>query len=329
VLHGYRLVEKIGEGSVARVYRAVHQTLPRDCAVKVLDPRQQLYALSAMRLEREAHALASLDHPNLVKVLDFGKTPEGAPFLMLELLRGETLRSYLESHKGPRPLDEVRDLVRQVAVGLAVAHDAGLIHRDLKPSNLMLVQDGPRRLVKILDFGLARLTGPAPGAATLTQPRSFLGTPKYIAPEQIISASDTGPAADLYALGVILHQLLSGAAPFEGNVAEVIDAQLNQAPPALPQSGGLEALAQALMAKSPADRPGSAKEVQAWLDQLEALKISAEPVRLADEKLLRSPRRLMVVLMILIVLALLLGTVLATLTAPDRSSGPDHNASVE
>lgn len=328
VIHGFVLAERIGTGSVARVYRGVHQVLPRECAVKVLDPQQAMYDISAQRLKREAQMLANIAHPNLVKVIDFGTTPEGAPFLMLELLRGQTLKEILEHRSGPLPVDEARDLLGQIASGLAAAHEHGLVHRDLKPANVMLVSEGGRRVVKILDFGLARVFDPTQRSTTLTSPQSFLGTPRYIAPEQILGASTTGPGADLYSLGVILHQMLSGEAPFTGTVMETVNAHLYELPPPLPPSGGLERIARRLMEKAPEDRLPSARAVLEELEKIqgpvlianasEGPTAPASPAR--PDRLMISPLRLAGLILLLIAIALVLGTALARLTAPEPKS---------
>src|SRR6185295_19652267 len=166
---------------------------------------------SAQRMKREALMLCELHHPNLVSVLDFGITGDGWPFLMLELLRGKTLKQLLEERGGLEP-ELAKEILRQILLGISTAHRHGLVHRDLKPANVILLEDNGRLRVKILDFGLARITESHATQlpTTLTSPRAFLGTPKYIAPEQIVGASSTGPAADLYSLGVILHHMLAG-----------------------------------------------------------------------------------------------------------------------
>jgi serine/threonine protein kinase len=334
ILHGYRLIERIGEGSVAKVYRAVHQVLPRECAVKVLDPAQAQFELSAARLKREALLLCELQHPNLVSVLDFGITADGAPFLMLELLRGQTLRDRLE-RQGRMAPELAKEITRQIAAGLTAAHDKGLVHRDLKPSNVMLLEESGYLRVKLLDFGLARITEDHATRlpTTLTSPRAFLGTPKYIAPEQITGASSTGPSADLYSLGVILHHMLSGAAPYNGSVIEIVNGQLYHPPPPLPPSAGMERIAVWLMDKDPAQRPESAAALVDALRQLEP-PAPPEPVTEATPAAIApsgDARTLIVVLSVLLLLLVFAAIALklrppavdAPIASPlDESAGP-------
>jgi serine/threonine protein kinase len=263
VIHGYRILEKIGNGAIATVYRASHLFLGREYAVKLLRTATQSDR-AAERLRREALALARLDHPNVVSVLDCGTTPDGTPFLTMELVRGRTLRAALKED-GPFEGPRAAAIVRQIAAALEAAHGQGTVHRDLKPSNVMLVDDRGRELVKVLDFGLARIADFE--AARLTAPDALLGTPRFMAPEQIHAASEVGPSADLYALGALLYNMLSGQPPFLGKAYEVLEKQLRQDPPPLASTTGLEPLALRLLAKRPEDRLPNAAAVGRWLDE--------------------------------------------------------------
>ncbi len=260
-LYAYRLEALIGEGSHARVYRARHVHLGVEAAVKVLKPELGGVGLARDRLAREARVLLSVSHPNVVRLLDSGVTADGLGFIVTELYAGPTLAEVLA--RGLPEHAEVRAWVVQIARGLAAAHAAGAVHRDLKASNVVLAETG----AKLLDFGTARVvhTGEA-----LTALGMMVGTPESMAPEQIRGAPDVGPAADLYALGVLIHRMLTGAAPFQGSVSEVLEQHRRARPPPLSTRSGLEPLVARLLEKEPERRPASADEVVAWVESLEA-----------------------------------------------------------
>lgn len=265
VLHGYRLVEPLGKGSYARVYRAIHEILDFQCAVKVLtEPSES----AAKRLVREAKFLSTVQHENLVTVHDCGTTSDGRPWLSMELLEGRTLAEVLKL-EAPLTLGRVEHLVRQIASGLASAHERGLVHRDLKPANIMLLRHHGVEWLKILDFGVARALVSEDNEA-LTRVNQVVGTPVYMAPEQVMRSSEVGPAADLYALGVLVYEMLTGKPPFRGGgAAKVMEAHLRSPPPPLPACGGFETLVADLLIKDPALRLASAREVIARLDALD------------------------------------------------------------
>lgn len=264
ILAGARLEEVIGEGAAARVYRATRLADGRPFAVKVLTDHRRRGLLE--RFRREARALRRICHPNVVAVFDSGSTPDGRPYLMMELLNGQTVAKLLEV-QGSLPGTRVKALALQISAGLAAAHERGLVHRDLKPSNLMLVSGHHGERIKILDFGVVRSSDV--GAATaLTKSEVLLGTPRYMSPEQVMSPNQAGPSTDLYALGVILYELLSGRAPFTGQVVELIDQHLHHAPPPLLTQTGLEPLVRSLLEKDPAARPPSAALLHDLLEEL-------------------------------------------------------------
>lgn len=288
VLAGHQLVELLGRGSVARVYRGVSPE-GAEYAVKVLDSKTIRYETSAKRMAREAIVLRDLNHPNLVAVHDSGVTEAGQPYLVLELLRGATLRELIGKRARPLSPWDAADITMQMASGLGAAHQAGLVHRDLKPSNVMLLEHDDSLTVKILDFGLARTLAPSAeqqAIGTLTGANSFVGTPKYIAPEQILGASQAGPPADLYSLGVILYEMLSGQPPFKGTMAEILQQQLHQPPPPLPPSAGLERVAAKLLVKDPEGRYASAEEV---IEAIRALAIEPEPPKEPEPPVMLPP----------------------------------------
>ncbi|MBK6683774.1 MAG: serine/threonine protein kinase [Deltaproteobacteria bacterium] len=264
VLHGYRLTGVLGRGALARVYRAEHLVLAREYAVKILYGRAADNERSQKRLEREAVTLSRLLHPNIVQVVDFGFTADDRPFLTMELLEGRTISQTVKT-EGALSGERTAAIARQIAAALDHAHTLQVIHRDLKPGNVMLIRqpDGAER-VKVLDFGIARL-GDQTGTR-LTSADSLLGTPRYMAPEQIAGAGGVGPPADLYALGTVMYAMLSGRPPFVGKTMDVVEMQLNQMPAPLTTETGLEELVFELLAKRPEDRPPNAAAVIARID---------------------------------------------------------------
>ena len=225
-LSHYRIVGKLGEGGMGVVYRAEDVRLGRPVALKVLAPQLAGDAVARRRFEAEARAASALDHPNICALYDVGETPDGRLFLALAYCEGETLRSGAR-RAGRSSRRERSRSPPQVADGLAEAHAKGIVHRDIKPANLMLRPDG---LVKILDFGVAKLERDA----GITGPTDSVGSPAYMAPEQIQSAR-VGPAADVWSLGVVLFEMLDRPAAVRGrgDPAPCFASILNDAPPAL------------------------------------------------------------------------------------------------
>ena len=226
----YRIVSRIGVGGMGAVYRAEHTMMRRDLAIKVLLSELGGRDEFARRFEREAESASRLAHPNIITVTDFGRTPDGALFLAMEFLAGDALTSAI--NEGPLPRERALAIVRQILRGLDHAHAAGVVHRDLKPDNIMLVErDGQRDVVKILDFGIAKVTEPASGQEVLTQAGVIFGTPEYLSPEQAVGES-VDARADLYAAGVILYEMLAGRRPFESeDKVKIISMHLSHAPP--------------------------------------------------------------------------------------------------
>ena len=212
----YRLGSLISSGGMGRVYRATDVRLGTEIAIKMLAPHSEEDPRREARFLREARAVSELHHPNIVEVLDFG-VDGGEPYLVMELLAGETLRARLE-REGRLDLAETGRLLAALARGVGCAHRAGVAHCDLKPENVFLV--GGDAQVKLLDFGQAR---PAAEASLLsTASRSPMGTPAYMSPEQA-TGGDVGPASDLWSLGVIAYECLVGRRPFEGEtIGELI-----------------------------------------------------------------------------------------------------------
>ena len=265
VLRGrYRLDVHIATGGMGEVWRGTDLAIDRPVAIKVVRPEQAGDEEGLARFRAEAHYAGSLSHPNIAQVFDYGEAVAPEPgYLVMELVDGLSLTRMLD--EGPLPPEDTMDVVAQAARGLAAAHRAGLVHRDIKPGNLLVRSDG---LVKITDFGIAH----ADGETQVTQPGMLIGTPAYLAPERMTGAP-ASPATDLYSLGVVAHQCLTGHVPFAGEPLVVALAHLDQGIPALPPSvpPGVAALVMELTRQDPAARPPSAWDVALRAEHLRVL----------------------------------------------------------
>ena len=265
----YRLDLLIATGGMGEVWRGTDLAIDRRVAVKVVRPEHADDEEGLARFRAEAHFAGSLSHPNIAQVFDYGEAVAPEPgYLVMELVDGLSLTRMLDD--GPLLPDDVMDVVAQTARGLAAAHRAGLIHRDIKPGNLLVRSDG---LVKITDFGIAHATD----ETSVTQPGMLIGTPAYLAPERV-SGAPASPATDLYSLGVVAHQCLTGRVPFTGEPLVVALAHLDQGMPALPPSvpPGVAALVYELTRQDPAARPPSAWDVALRAEHLRVLLSSPE-----------------------------------------------------
>jgi serine/threonine-protein kinase len=266
----YTLEEKIGEGGMGAVYRARHALLRRPTAVKLLPP-QLAGERSIQRFEREVQLTSALTHPNTIAIYDYGRTPDGVFYYAMEYLEGITLEE-LVAHDGPQPVARVVHLLKQLCGALKEAHRVQLIHRDVKPANIVLcVRGGVADYVKVLDFGLVKEVGaPAP---ELSAPGNIVGTPKYMAPEAITDPDGIDARADIFGVGGVGYELLTGVPPFDGaTVVEVCAKILYETPAPLSGNGrsiphALETLVLGCLTKDRSGRPGSAAEV---LDRLES-----------------------------------------------------------
>jgi eukaryotic-like serine/threonine-protein kinase len=267
----YTLLEKIGQGGMGVVYRAEHEMLRRPTAIKLL-PLRSAGEQSLRRFEREAQMTARLTNPHTVSIYDYGRTPEGAFYYVMEYLDGVDLER-LVRETGPLPPGRVVHILMQVCEALAEAHGAGLIHRDIKPANILLSdRGGTPDFAKVLDFGLVKELDESRDAR-LTREDVLAGTPNYLAPETLNAGSSPDPRSDLYALGAVAYYLLTGVPVFEGRPIQVIQSHLQASPqtPSVrlgrPLPAKLERLVLECLEKDPNLRPESAK---ALMDRLAA-----------------------------------------------------------
>ncbi len=256
----YALIDVLGTGGMAAVWRARDEVLGREVAVKVLSPQYASDAAFRARFEREARHVAGLSHPRLVTVFDCG-VDGTTPFIVMELAAGRTLRQVLDE-AGALPADDAVAIAAAVCEGLAAAHAAGLVHRDIKPANIVL----SRGDVKVLDFGIARLDG----SAGRTRTQAVLGTAAYLSPEQAAGLR-AGPQADLYGLGCVLFEMLTGTPPFTADSEVAVAYRQVHDDPGPPSSRApgvppqLDWITSRLLAKNPADRPPGAAAARAAL----------------------------------------------------------------
>jgi eukaryotic-like serine/threonine-protein kinase len=258
----YLIEDVIGEGGMATVYRARHKIVDRPCAVKIMDATLSRDPVVSERFRREAKAAQKLAHPNIIEIFDQGETEDGTAYLVMELLDGEALGQTIT--RGPVEVKRALPIMVQVARALARAHDFEVIHRDLKPDNIFISkrEDGTD-LVKLLDFGIAR----SMRDARLTGVGEVFGTPQYMAPERVTSI-DAGASSDLYAIGIIFFEMLTGELPFTApDIPSFFLKHMKEPVPKVrakaPQvPAALEALIESLMAKEPGQRPVDAHRVQ-------------------------------------------------------------------
>src|SRR5580693_4672416 len=293
----YEILAPLGAGGMGEVYRARDSRLKREVAIKVLPHSLSLDADRLRRFEQEALATAALNHPNILAVFDIGAS-EGSPYVVSEILEGETLRERLRS--GLMPIRKALDYASQIAHGLAAAHEKGIIHRDLKPENLFLTKDGR---LKILDFGLAKLTQADPGSnpsmATVTHGATeagvVLGTAGYMSPEQVRGLT-LDPRSDIFSFGAILYEMLSGKRAFHGDTpADTMSSILKEDPPELNEtnrnaSPAIERIVQHCLEKNPESRFHSASDIAFDLEHLSG--ISGSAARIAQTGVMPSHRKL-------------------------------------
>ncbi|MGH1551315.1 serine/threonine-protein kinase [Streptomyces sp. L7] len=335
----YRLLERIGSGGMGTVWRAFDELVDREVAVKQPrlpgDPEDEEFQRAAHRLYREARAAARVDHPSAVAIHDVVIEDDQLPWIVMELVRGESLHELLR--RGRLAPAESARIGRAVLGALSAAHAVGIVHRDVKPANVLL---GPHDRVVLTDFGIAHIQG----EESLTASGEFVGSLEFIAPERM-SGTGAGPASDLWSLGVLLYAAVEGASPFRRTTVEsTLGAILSGEPPEPTRAGPLGPLIVRMLARDPAERPG-AEEVGAVLEAVAAGKdvpepaLAAEPEEAATVAAVPEPepeprtepgpksrprRTLLITLGALLPAGLVLGTVLERVLGKDSDSWTAH-----
>jgi serine/threonine protein kinase len=352
----YRVERKLGEGGMGLVYLATHEALRKRVALKVLGAAARSQRDAVARFEREAIAAGNLKHPNIAEATDFGQLPDGSLYLVMEYVEGTTLRELLAQQRRLPPERAVR-ILSQVAAALEAAHAHEVVHRDLKPENVIV--SGPNDVVKVIDFGMAKLRSAAFGAATkqVTAVGTVLGSAEYMAPEQVM-AQAVDARADQYALGVLAFELLTGKPPFKTeDVGRVMMMHVGapvpstrDSVPTLPPE--VDAVTSRMLAKLPDDRYTSVGEAMSALSSAFTAKpapsipIAAPPIApppmapppMAFDTTLRSPRRdpvplrplprrNMTIAIIVLAVLVVLGTVVAVATFLARFVGASDSQS--
>src|ERR1051325_9175840 len=287
----YIVEERLGAGGMGAVYRARHLSMERPVAIKFLHQRLMEDEAARLRFQTEARAAVKLRHANAVSVTDYGETAEGWVYIVMELLEGRTLREIL-SREAPLETARAISLMLQMSAAVAAAHEAGIIHRDLKPSNILVTQSADQpAVVKVLDFGIATFTpdDDDDDVTTVANTGSVIGTPRYMPPEQY-NGQELTPAADVYSLGIILYEMLTGMLPFTGSTpAEIAQKHANDLPhspreivAAIPEK--VERIVLKALEKQPADRFANASEFrQKLLETAERLGLEHHALKSAPD----------------------------------------------
>ncbi len=274
VLDGrYELTSVIGKGSAGWVYRAKHTVLGKDYAIKVLH-RSSDHSQHIKRFKREAQSASAIGNPHIVDVMDFGVTPQNAVYIVMEHLEGESLGDYIKRNTPHMDTPGLVHIAEQICDGLEAAHQAGVIHRDLKPENIYLITRGDDPLfVKLLDFGIAKVAG----SQTITKDGQIIGTPAYMSPEQCTGGA-VDVRTDVYSLGVILYEMVSGNVPFHAeHWMALVEQHVNKKPPPLPVGIALQLSVVILrcLSKRREDRYPSMRDVKEALWQIPGLSVDA------------------------------------------------------
>jgi serine/threonine-protein kinase len=327
----YEVTRKIGEGGMGVVYEARHLLIGKRVAIKVLLDKYAQKADIVARLQQEARLASSIGHEHIIDITDFGETHDGRTFVVMEYLEGESL-SQLLAREGALPPARTVAIARQVASALGAAHGKGVIHRDVKPENVFIVRRSERDFAKVVDFGISKLSRPAEegeGASPrLTHTGMVLGTPLYMSPEQARGEDDLDHRIDVYALGVMMYETLTGEVPFRGgNYLSVISQVLSTEPrtpsqvrPDLQITPALEAVVLRAMAKNRDQRYASMAEVDADLARLEKGDSVVNALSAALSGAIHKPRRRGPVLLWVAGVAALIGATVAVVIPLTRGA---------
>jgi serine/threonine-protein kinase len=281
----YKIIQKVGQGAMGAVYKALHMHFDEIRALKVIATQLSTDKTFVKRFEQEAILARRLQHPSAVRVDDIDETEDGQPFIVMEFIEGKSLRSVMNT-EGPMNPQRVCAIVKQVASALDAANKLGIVHRDIKPGNVMVTPDGH---VKVLDFGIARTTD----GVNLTQTASVLGTAPYMSPEQAMG-QPADARSDIYSLGCVLYEMLTGKPPFMGDLPAAVLHQHVRVAPKSPRAvnpnvpPALDALVLEMLAKSPDDRPQTAAEVRDRLAGLDSTTAATTPLPPAPPPTMRT-----------------------------------------
>ncbi|MBX3248131.1 MAG: protein kinase [Myxococcales bacterium] len=326
----YRVEDVLGEGGMGIVYLATHVGLGKKMALKVLHGDMARDEVVVARFVQEAQASTAIGHPNIVDISDFGRLEDGTAYFVMEMLEGEALTGRIG--RGPMPLEAVLDITEQIASALGAAHARGIVHRDLKPDNVFLTRRGREEVVKILDFGIAKVGG---AASKLTKTGMIFGTPHYMSPEQAAGQS-VDARADIYALGIIVFEMATGTVPFDGDTfMGILSKHMFEPAPRpsdfLPAAHPLEPLVLRALAKKPEDRYPSMEALAADLRLIrDGGRISApapikapsgfgEALPAATLPTARGPALALAVIGLLLVVGVAAGVFFAFRTEPERA----------
>jgi serine/threonine protein kinase len=277
----YRLVKKLGEGAMGAVFLAEHIHMRKRFALKILHAEAMASPEIVARFEREAVAAGNIAHPGVCAATDFGRLPDGGFFLVLEYVEGDSLRATLR--KGPLGAERGLEVARQILAALGAAHAKGVVHRDMKPENVMLQ---PGDVVKVLDFGIAKVDANTLGESqgtNLTRMGAIYGTPVYMAPEQAMG-KEIDHRVDLYAVGIMLHEMIVGAPPFDGDGIVILAKHVNDPPPPIDRAiapAEVEAFVHRLLAKKANERPADAAAAIAELEVARRAMSAFSPAEIA------------------------------------------------
>jgi serine/threonine protein kinase len=286
----FRITQVLGRGGMGAVYKAIQLSINRFVALKILKEELALKEDFLKRFYREVNSISKLNHPNIVSVIDFGQSSDGYLYIVMEFIEGESLRRKID-FMGHMPLITTLDIIYQICDALTEAHSKQIVHRDLKPENVITYQRGSRNMIKILDFGISKIVGATP----ITLSGTFLGTPEYIPTEAILNQA-IDHCADIYALGIMTYEMLTGRTPFFAEEPErVMFRQINEIPRPFSEAKPekhvpheVEQLVFKMLEKDPRKRPQSSEEIMARIEEIK-FKIKMDIISSSDAFEVPSP----------------------------------------